>query len=73
MALATATKGSSTVVEYFTKMKGLADEMASAGKKLEDDEIAAYILMGLGRSLTRFLLPPQPMLNQSLSRSSNLS
>jgi len=48
MALATATKGSSTVVEYFTKMKGLADEMASAGKKLEDDEIAAYILMGLG-------------------------
>jgi hypothetical protein len=48
MALATATKGTSTVAEFFTKMKGLADEMASAGKKLDDDEIASYILMGLG-------------------------
>lgn len=48
MALATATKGASTVAEYFTKMKGLADEMASADKKLEDDEIVSYILMGLG-------------------------
>jgi hypothetical protein len=32
MALATASKGSSTISEYFNKMKGLADEMASAGK-----------------------------------------
>jgi len=48
MALATAQKGSSTVAEYFTKMKGLADEMASAGKRLEDDELVSYILMGLG-------------------------
>jgi histone deacetylase 1/2 len=48
MALATATKGSSTVAEFFTKMKGLADEMASAGKKLDDDEVVSYILMGVG-------------------------
>jgi hypothetical protein len=48
MAFATATKGSSTMAEFFTKMKGLADEMASAGKKLDDDEVASYILMGVG-------------------------
>jgi hypothetical protein len=28
-------------------MKGLADEMASAGKKLDDDEVISYILMGV--------------------------
>jgi len=39
MALATATKGSSTIAEYFSKMKGLADEMAFAGKKMEDEEL----------------------------------
>jgi histone deacetylase 1/2 len=48
IALATTTKGSSTVAEYFTKMKGLADEIVSAGKKMDDDEISSYILMGLG-------------------------
>lgn len=47
MALATASKGTSTIAEYFTKMKSLANEMASAGKKLEDDELVSYILTGL--------------------------
>ena len=47
MALATATKGSSSVADYFGKMKGLADEMASAGRKLEDDELVSYILTEL--------------------------
>lgn len=47
MALATASKGASTVAEYFTKMKALADEMVSIGKKLEDDELVSYILTGL--------------------------
>jgi hypothetical protein len=36
MALAMTQKGSSTVVEYVSKMKTLADGMASAGKKLDD-------------------------------------
>jgi len=35
------------VAEYFTKMKGLADEMESAGRKLEDEELVSYILTGL--------------------------
>jgi hypothetical protein len=48
MALASTTKGSSTVAKYFVKMKNLADEMASAGHKLEDEELVSYILNGLG-------------------------
>jgi len=48
MALATASKGMSSVADYFTKMKGLADDMASAGKKLEDEDLVTYILTGLG-------------------------
>jgi hypothetical protein len=30
-----------------SKMKMLADEMASAGKKLDDEELCSYILAGL--------------------------
>ena len=47
MALATASKGNSTINEYFVKMKGLVDDMASAGRKLEDVELVSYILTGL--------------------------
>ena len=47
MALATASKGAASVSDYFTKMKSLADEMASAGRKLEDEELVSYILTGL--------------------------
>jgi len=46
MALATAQKGSSTIANFFGKVKGLADDMVAAGKKLED-EVASYILAGL--------------------------
>ncbi|XP_066380470.1 uncharacterized protein [Miscanthus floridulus] len=48
MALATASKGTSSIADYYTKMKGLADDMASAGKKLEDEDLVTYILKGLG-------------------------
>ncbi|XP_066385162.1 uncharacterized protein [Miscanthus floridulus] len=44
MALATASKGASPIADYFTKMKGLADDMASVGCKLEDEELVSYIL-----------------------------
>lgn len=47
MALATTSKGVSSIIEYFTKMKSLAYEMASAGRKLEDEELVSYILTGL--------------------------
>jgi hypothetical protein len=51
MALATATKGASSVAEFYTKMKGLAVDMASAGKKLDDEDLVTYILTGLGEAL----------------------
>lgn len=47
MALATASKGMSSIADYFTKMKGLAEEMASAGRKLEDEELVSYIITAL--------------------------
>jgi len=46
MALATASKGSSSISEYIAKMKGLAEDMTSAGKKIEDEELVSYILTG---------------------------
>jgi len=46
MALATASKGSFSINEYFAKMKALIDEMASVGRKLEDEELVSYILTG---------------------------
>jgi hypothetical protein len=50
MSLMMATKGGSTISEYFAKMKSLADEMASAGKKIEDNELVSYVLSGLDLS-----------------------
>jgi hypothetical protein len=46
MTLATQ-EGSSTMVEYISKMKTLADDMASVGKKLDDEEFSSYVLAGL--------------------------
>jgi hypothetical protein len=34
--------------KYFSKMKGIAAELAAAGKSLDDDEILYYVLQGLG-------------------------
>jgi hypothetical protein len=36
-----------TVTVYFTKMKALADELASIGEPLRDAELISYILAGL--------------------------
>jgi hypothetical protein len=47
MALATVSKGTSTITEYFSKMKRLADEMAAAGRCLEDEEMVSYELTRL--------------------------
>ena len=37
-----------TASEYYRKMRGFADAMASIGKPLDDDEVLGYILAGLG-------------------------
>jgi hypothetical protein len=36
-----------SVSKYIAKMKALTDEMASAGKKLDDEDLVSYILAGL--------------------------
>jgi hypothetical protein len=45
--LAKASKGNMTIVAYFAKMAGFADELAAAGKPLAKDEVVSYILAGL--------------------------
>jgi hypothetical protein len=47
MTLANTKKGNTSMAEYFTKMRALADEMNAAGQKLEDEELIEYILAGL--------------------------
>jgi histone deacetylase 1/2 len=47
IALATTKKGSMTIDEYVGKMCSLADEMASAGKPIDDEELVSYICTGL--------------------------
>ena len=45
--LSTTRKGDMSCANYYARMKGYADEMAAAGKRLEDDEVISYILAGL--------------------------
>ncbi|CAO2141788.1 unnamed protein product [Urochloa humidicola] len=47
LVLTTTKKGSMSVADYYTKMKALSDEMAAAGKPMDDDEFVAYVLNGL--------------------------
>jgi hypothetical protein len=47
VALSTTKKGDMTIRKYVSKMKSLEDEMAYAGKRLDDEELVSYILAGL--------------------------
>jgi hypothetical protein len=51
IALATTKKGTSTMAEYFAKMKNYVDEMSTSRQPLEDEEFAAYVLIGLNEEL----------------------
>ncbi|XP_073351893.1 uncharacterized protein [Aegilops tauschii subsp. strangulata] len=46
-SLINAQKGNQSVASYFASMRGLADELAAAGKPIQDDELISYILHGL--------------------------
>jgi hypothetical protein len=47
MTLSTTGKGNLTIAQYVEKMKPLADDMASAGRKLDDEDLVGYILSRL--------------------------
>jgi hypothetical protein len=47
MAHATFREGSQSVAEYYTKMRGYVDELATTGHSLGDEEFMSYILAGL--------------------------
>jgi hypothetical protein len=40
-------KENKTAKVYFNHIKNLADEMAAAGKPLEEDDVISYVLAGL--------------------------
>jgi uncharacterized membrane protein YgcG len=46
---------STTCVAYYTKMKGFADEMVAVGKRLDDEEVITYILIGLDFEYNSFV------------------
>jgi hypothetical protein len=52
IALATTRKGTSTVIEYFSKMKALEDEMAASSRPLDEEELVEYIITGLDDEYT---------------------
>jgi glutathionylspermidine synthase len=47
IALAMTRKGNLSISEYVTKVKALVDEMASARKPIDEEELVSYILAGL--------------------------
>jgi hypothetical protein len=47
MSLSTTRKGNQTIAQYVGKMKALADNLASTGNKLDDEDLVRYILAGL--------------------------
>jgi hypothetical protein len=56
MVLSTTQKGNISVAQYVGKMKTLADDMTSAGKKLEDEDLVSYILAGLDSDFDSIIL-----------------
>jgi hypothetical protein len=66
IALATTRKDDMSISEYITKMKSLADEMTSAKKKVDDEELVSYILAGLDEEYN-------PMVSALLARVKQVS
>lgn len=48
-------KNEMTATAYFTKMRGIADELTAAGKKIEDDDLISQILAGLDAEYNPFV------------------
>jgi len=55
MQLTNTKKGAMTSIAYFNKMTALAEELAAAGKKVDDDEMVTNILNGLDYEYNPFV------------------
>lgn len=55
IALSNTKKGTAAIADYIGHMKALGDEMASAGKPLDDDDMVSYILAGLDYDYISFV------------------
>jgi hypothetical protein len=69
IALATTKKGSSTMAEFYSKMKSYADEMAASGHCLGDEEFVAYVLTGLNEEIYNSLMSSIVTRVEPISRS----
>jgi hypothetical protein len=67
IALATTRKSSSTMAEYYSKMKSFADEMVVAGHRLGDEESIAYVLSGLDEEIHNSLVSSIVTRNKPIS------
>jgi hypothetical protein len=47
IALATTKKGDLSIVDYINRMRVLGDELATAGRPIDDNDIISYVLTGL--------------------------
>jgi hypothetical protein len=47
VALAKTKKDNMTSTQFFTKMKGLTDELAATGRPIDEEELVEYLLAGL--------------------------
>jgi hypothetical protein len=46
-----------TTEQFFNKMKGYADELAAAGRSIDEEELVEYLLAGLDESYNPSSLP----------------
>lgn len=53
--LATTRKGDLSCAAFFTKITGFVDDLAVAGKKVEDEDVISYILAGLDGTFNPFI------------------
>jgi hypothetical protein len=71
ITLANTKKGTTSMAEYFSKIKCYADELASSGQTLTDEEFVAYVLAGLDEEfynplVSSIVARAEPILPQEL-------
>ncbi|KAK1644724.1 hypothetical protein QYE76_062529 [Lolium multiflorum] len=66
-ALVETKKNTMSVEKYFSKMKTIAQELAAAGKPIDDDELVWYVLKNLGGEYNNLITAVRANPNTTLS------